>query len=136
MLDLKEELKKNNYSIIASNGYYSFDDGIKPVLYRINENREFFKGLDVADKIIGKASAMLLVYSGVNSVNALVMSKSAIEIFKKYGVSYSYDEYCEYIINRTKDGMCPMEETVKDIDDFKIAYKALNDKVNSIINKK
>lgn len=135
-MELIEKLKDEKLSIITSNGYKSSDNGIKPILLRINENRYFFKDLSVADKIIGKASAMLLVYSGVKEVNALVLSKSGQEILEKYHVKYSYEELVEYIINRKGDGMCPMEMTVKDIDDLENAYSALNDKVKELKNKR
>ena len=44
-MNLLEELKANNYAIIASNGYYSYEDGIKPLIGKINENiqeRKFY----------------------------------------------------------------------------------------------
>lgn len=133
---LKDELIEKGYSIIASNGYHSNDNGIKPVLFRLNENIEYFKGLSVADKIIGKASAMLLTLSGVKEVYALILSKAGQEIFEKYGVKYQYDEMVDYIVNRTGDGMCPMEMTVKDIDDLQAAYEALNNKVKMMSSPK
>ena len=133
-MKIKEELIQNNYSIVASNGYHSFDSGIKPVLFRLNENLDFFKNLTVADKIIGKASAMLLCLSGVKEVYALVLSKAGEETFKKYGVIYHYDELVDYIVNHKGDGMCPMEETVKDISDLNEAYEALNKKVKEMSN--
>ena len=126
---LKDELLKNNYSIIASNGYYSFDAGILPVLSKVNEDKDFFKGLSVADRVIGKASASLLAYSGVKQVYALVLSKAGQEVLEKYHIEYQYDELVDYIVNRKGDGMCPMEMTVKDIDDLEQAFIALKNKV-------
>ncbi|MBR3250856.1 MAG: DUF1893 domain-containing protein [Erysipelotrichaceae bacterium] len=128
-MDLKDILNEKNCSIVASNGYVSFDSGIRPVIERLNEDIYYFKGLSVADKIIGKASAMLLCLSGVKEVYAAVLSRSGKEIFDKYGVVYEYGELADYIINRKGDGMCPMEMTVKDIDDLKEAYEALNRKI-------
>jgi len=129
---LKQKLLEKNYSIITDSGYTSFDNGIKPVIYRINENKDFFKDLTVVDKIIGKASAMMLTYSKVKHVYGLVMSKSAVEIFEKYGITYQYDELVPYIINRSNTGMCPMEETVEHLDDLKQALDALNDKIKQL----
>lgn len=135
-MELKDILISNDYSIYASNGYYSKDNGIKPVLFRLNENKSFFKGLEVVDKIIGKASAMLLVLSGVKKVHALVLSATGKDIFEKYNIEYSYDELVPYIINRSGDGMCPMEITVKDIDNLQEAFVALNNKVKELSNDK
>ncbi len=128
-MTLKEQLLKENYSIVASNGYCSKDSGIKPVIMRLNENLHFFDGLEVADKIIGKASAMLLTLSGVKKVYAHVLSNAGKDIFEKYGIAYEYGEMVDYIVNRKGDGMCPMEMTVKDIDDLNEAYEALNKKI-------
>lgn len=131
-MNLINELKANNYALIASNGYFSTDKGIKPILLKLNENIHYFKDLVVADKIIGKASAMLLVLSGVKEVNALVLSKSGKNILEKYGIAYSCEQLVEYIINRKGDDMCPMEKTVAGIDDLKQAYQALNAKVQEM----
>lgn len=126
---LKDILHEKNCSIVASNGYVSFDNGIKPVISKLNEDLHFFNGLSVADKIVGKASAMLLTLSGVNEVYAEILSVSGKEIFEKYGIKYEYGQLVDYIVNRKGDGMCPMEETVKDINDLHEAYEALNRKI-------
>ncbi|MBQ1307983.1 MAG: DUF1893 domain-containing protein [Erysipelotrichaceae bacterium] len=127
-MKLRDALLEKNYSIIASNGYFSYDSGIRPVIDRINEKEDYFKGLEVADKIIGKASAMLLSLSGVKKVHAVVLSQAGKDIFDKYDVEYSFDELTDYIVNRRGDGMCPMEMTVKDIDDLREAYETLKKK--------
>ena len=134
-MSMLDELKTNNYAILASNGYFSFDNGIKPVISKLNENIEYFKGLTVADKIIGKASAMLLCLSGVKEVYCVVLSKAGEQILQKYGIPYHYENITEIIINRKGDDMCPMEKTVKDINDLNEAYIALNEKVKSLQNK-
>ena len=128
-MNLKETLLQNNYSIIASNGYYSTDDGIKPVITKVIENKDYFKDLSVVDRVIGKASASLFIYSGVKEVYGLVISISAKQLFEKYNIPYKFDTLVEYIENRNKDGMCPMEMTVKDIDDLEQAFVALRNKI-------
>lgn len=135
-MNLIEKLKQNNYSLVASNGYYSCDSGIKPIINKMNEDTHYFKDLEIADKIVGKASSMLLILSGIKKVNALVLSKQAKNILDKYNIEYTYEQLVEYIINRKKDGMCPMEETVKDIDDLNEAFIALNKKIITMTNSK
>ncbi len=135
-MNLIEKLKQNNYSLVASNGYYSCDSGIKPIINKMNEDIHYFKDLEIADKIVGKASSMLLILSGIKKVNALVLSKQAKNILDKYNIEYTYEQLVEYIINRKKDGMCPMEETVKDIDDLNEAFIALNKKIIALTNSK
>jgi iron complex outermembrane receptor protein len=131
-MDLKQKLIDNDYSICASNGYTSFERGIKPVIGPMNEDLHFFKDLIVADKLIGKASAMLLTLSGVKEVYTLVLSEAGKQIFDSYGITYGYDRLVDYIVNREGTGMCPMEMTVRDIDDLNEAFEALNRKLESL----
>ena len=135
-MNLLQQLKDKKYSILASNGYYSYESGIKPVIDRLNERIDYFMGLEVADKIIGKASAMLLTLSGVKSIDCMILSASGKEILDKYHIEYHYEQLVGYIINRKKDGMCPMEKTVESINDLKQAYEALNIKVKELKNEK
>ena len=128
-MDLKTTLKENNYSLIASNGYFSSETGIRPVIVKIVEKKDFFKDLTVADKVIGKASALLLVYSGVKQIQAVLMSEGGRDVLEKHGVSYEYEHLVDYIVNQKGDGMCPMELTVKDINDPEDAYEALKRKL-------
>ncbi|MBQ2509523.1 MAG: DUF1893 domain-containing protein [Erysipelotrichaceae bacterium] len=126
---LKDTLLASGHSLVASNGYCSDESGIRPVILPMNEDLRFFEGLSVADKIVGKASAMLLALSGAKEVYAHILSEAGRKILERYGIAYEYGEMVEYIVNRKGDGMCPMEETVKDIDDPLDAFKALNERI-------
>ena len=128
-MNLRDTLLEKGYSLIASNGYCSYETGIKPVIMRMNEDLYYFRGLSVADKIVGKASAMLFALSGAEYVYAHVLSQAGKEILEHYGIAYEYGQLTEYIVNRKGDGMCPMELTVKDIDDLSEAYEALKRKI-------
>ena len=126
---LKDILLEKNCSIVASNGYVSFDSGIKPLIDKLEEDIYYFKGLEVADKIVGKAAAMLFALSGVKKVYAHVLSEAGEKILKENNIEYEYGQLVNYIINRKGDGMCPMEMTVKDIDDINEAFLALKNKI-------
>ena len=126
---LKDILLEKNCSIVASNGYVSFDSGIKPLVDKLEEDIYYFKGLEVADKIVGKAAAMLFALSGVKKVYAHVLSKAGEKILQENNIEYEYGQLVDYIINRKGDGMCPMEMTVKDIDDINEAFLALKNKI-------
>ena len=129
-MELKDILIEKNCSLVASDGYISYDSGIKPVISKLNLDLHYFEGLEVADKVVGKASAMLLTLSGVKKVYAETLSIAGKEIFEKYNVEYEYGELVDYIVNKTGDDMCPMEKCVKDIDDLNEAYNALYDRTN------
>lgn len=112
----------------------SKERGIKPIMWLIAENKNL-KGFHLADKIIGKAVALLAVYAGITNAFAEVMSKSAVEVLKKHNIDYSYKTLTDKIINREGTGICPMEETVQNIDDAATAYAALKTKLESLSKK-
>jgi len=83
------------------------------------------KGFSAADKIAGKAAAMLFALAGVKEVYACIMSEQAVEVFLKYGVLYSCDTLVPTIVNRAGTGLCPMEQAVKDIEEPSDALDAI-----------
>lgn len=94
----------------------SRSNGIAPLLTRI-EDKEDLRGMVCADKIIGKAAAMLLLYGGVCAVHGDVLSLRAKALLEREGVAVSYGVLTDGIINRKGDGPCPMEQAVADLTD-------------------
>lgn len=83
----------------------------------------------VADKIVGKAAAMIFTLGGVAECYAENISDGAAQWFDTHGLPYEYLNRSPYIVNRTGDGMCPMELTVADIDNENVALTALKEKI-------
>ena len=52
---------------------------ITPIIEKIDENSAFFCGATVADKVTGKAAAMLLVKYGVTELHTGVISRNALD---------------------------------------------------------
>ncbi|MGN1479279.1 MAG: DUF1893 domain-containing protein [Acutalibacteraceae bacterium] len=101
------------FAVLSDGSEYSSERrGIAPLLLPIKNNRRFFDGAFVGDKIIGKAAAELLVYSGAKYVYAKTISRSAKAVFDTHGVEYDYSVFTESIVNRNGDGPCPMEQAV------------------------
>ncbi|MBR6676769.1 MAG: DUF1893 domain-containing protein [Clostridia bacterium] len=111
--------------------HLSEEKGIRPMLLWLEEDPEFLKGASVADKIVGRAAAMIMIYAGVKEVYASVISNAAIEILKEADISVTYSMSAIAISNRRGDGICPMERAVAPIKDPEAAYKALREKVFS-----
>ena len=85
-------------------------------------------GAFVADKIVGKAAAMMLVRGGAIEVYAEIISEPALAVFKAHRVICLHGEVVKNIINRDKTGICPMEQAVLDVDDIGKAYEILINK--------
>jgi len=98
--------------------------GISPMVEFITAGINL-NGFSAADKIVGKAAAMLFVLAGVTEVYACVMSEQAVKVFLKYGMQYYCDKLTQAIINRAGIGLCPMEQAVKDIENPSDAFDAI-----------
>lgn len=105
--------------------------GIAPLLERI-EAGEDLRGVCVADKIIGRAAAMLLILGGVSAAHGDVMSAAAKKLLKANGIKVSYGTLTEQIVNRTGDGPCPMERATAALTDPADAPKALRDALDRL----
>ena len=99
--------------------------GVSPLLDLLDAPGQILKGAAVADRIIGKASAWILVYAGAAAVYAPVMSRGAEKIFERFKVPSEYDVLTDRIIRRDGNGTCPMELAVGEINDAKEAVEAV-----------
>ena len=103
----------------------SKERGILPLLNWLEQTPCVLLDAVVADKVVGKASALLLAYGGVRSVYANTIGMPAIEVFQKQHIPFCFDEQTETIRNRDDTGDCLMEQTVRDIDAPQEAYATL-----------
>ena len=87
--------------------------GVKPIIAL--SKRSVLSDALVVDKVVGKAAAMVMTYSGVKYCHAITISEFARNWFEKCDVEVTYEKCVPYIVNRAGDGMCPMEETVQNL---------------------
>ena len=99
--------------------------GILPMIEWLEEDPECLRGASVADRIVGRAAAMIMVHAGVREVYASVVSNGALDLFKQYDISCRYSNTTIAISNRRGDGICPMEKAVAPIREPGKAYEAL-----------
>lgn len=99
--------------------------GIRPLLVWLGEDGDALRDGAAADKIVGRAAALLFLYGGVRAVYAAVISEGALALLEENGVQVAYGRCVPYIINRENTGLCPMEQRVRDIWDPADAYEAL-----------
>ncbi len=130
-----EKLKEGGYSfVLYKDGEWSTSEkrGIAPIMELLRENKELLKGAYVADKVIGKAAALLLIEGGISYLHTQVISEHAIEVLRMSNIEFEYQSLVPYIVNRAGDGMCPMEETVLEVTDSTKAYKLLQEKIKKM----
>ena len=95
--------------------------------------RKYFESV-IADKVVGKAAA-LCVLGKAEAVFGSVMSDGAVKVFEKHQIPYEFETRVQHIENRTKDGMCPMEETVQLIEEPEEAFEALEKTIARLMKK-
>lgn len=123
----KQLLSGGGYTCVLCKGetvYTSTLRGVAPMVEWIDSGTELC-GFAAADKVIGKAAAMLFVLTGVSELHGDVMSSSAAEFLADSGVSFTYGALTDSIINRKGDGICPMEQLTADISDPAEALAAI-----------
>jgi len=137
MSDIKkasEMLKKGSYTCVLCKDetvYTSEKRGVVPVFEKL-EQKISLVGFSAADKVIGKAAAMLFHLAGVSVLYGEVMSVPAKEYLEKTDIKFSYETLTDRIINRQGDGLCPMETAVNEISNPEEGYEAIKKKLNEL----
>ncbi|MFI3331427.1 MAG: DUF1893 domain-containing protein [Rikenellaceae bacterium] len=129
MLDL---LDKGGYSLVCRSRGGEIrcftSRGVDDIFHLLCSEPEFLKGATLADKIIGKGAAALMIKAGVSEVSTHVVSEGALKIFEKSEIKLNFEQTTPYVINRDKSGWCPLEARLKDENDL--------EKIIEIINKR
>ena len=101
--------------------------GISDLLRLLKTEPEKLQGAFVADKVIGKAAAALLILGKVDSVYTDLISEGAIEILRESPVKVSFAEKVPIIMNRTKESICPMENLCSVANSPQECYERINE---------
>ena len=107
--------------------------GVMPLVELLDLGMDF-SGYSAADKVIGKATAFLYCLLEVKEVYTPVISEAALEVLREHGVEAVYDQCVPAILNRRRDGFCPMETATKVISSPEEALAAVRrtlEKLNS-----
>lgn len=83
--------------------------GVKPIYTALNELKDELRGSSVADKVIGKAAAMIYEHAAIKELSTKLISENAINVLEKTSIIYEYEKSVPYIKNRDQSGMCPVE---------------------------
>ncbi len=130
----KQYLLQNNYTCVLFDGskfYHSTQRGVRPLIDFL-ESKINFNGFVAADKVVGAGAAHIYVLLGVKSIWAKVISADAKRILNQNNISVFFDTEVPYIINRTGDGMCPIEACVKGISNSNIALNTIKQRLKQL----
>lgn len=127
----KNRLLKDKYScVVIRDGktiMASYGRGIQPLFSKIVEDRSSLVDSSMADKVVGKALALLSLFGQIKSVYGYVMSDCAKLILEDQGVEVEYDKIVPYIMNKDGTDKCIMEKLVDNIDSPEEAFEKIKD---------
>lgn len=121
----RDILHSGKYTCVLCKSQITLSDhrrGVAPLLELLGQD---LRGFCAADKVVGKAAALLYRLIGISELYAAVISQPAIAVLEAGDIPVFYDEKVPAIRNRTDTGFCPMETAVRDIDDPQAAPEIL-----------
>ena len=106
--------------------------GVADLFSLVADEPDFLRGASVADRVIGRGAALLLVKGGAREVYARVISSGALEVLRSAGIETSFGEEVPNIINRTGTDICPVEKLTADTSSPDEAYERIKQFLDSM----
>lgn len=105
--------------------------GVAPLLALIDSGTDM-TGFSAADKVVGKATALLYCYLGVTAVYARIVSRPAAQVLTQHNIRLEFDRQVPFIQNREGTGRCPMELAAENINDPAEALAAIRNTLKAL----
>lgn len=138
MIDLelaKQVLQANALAfVIAKHGTVlrtGTRDGIGELIEATDNLGEQARDAALADKVAGKALAMVARTAGIRAVYATLMSQAACDTLARDQIIFEYAQSVPLILNKRNDGPCPMEKLTQPLDEPSAAVNALREFVRA-----
>lgn len=110
--------------------------GVADLYDLLREDPAFLKGAHVADKVVGKAAAALMVLGGVENVYADTISEPALTVLREAGIDVRFEQKVPHIKNQDKNGWCPLESACRDIKTTKDIFPVIQRFISNLRVKK
>ena len=99
--------------------------GIMGLLNAIEDLGTKMRRSSIADKIVGRAAALLCAYSRVSAVYAVTMDENGLQILRDKNIVCQFEKIVPYILNQKQDSICPFEKLLINISDPEEAFEKL-----------
>lgn len=111
--DLWTMLQEGGYTLVVRSAggeiKTSRERGVKPLFILLRHSPALLLRASLADKVVGKGAAAMMIAGGVKQVRTGVISCPALQLLLAHGVEVQYEEEVETIVNRSRTGPCPVE---------------------------
>lgn len=102
-------------------------EGAGELLDAVTELAGSARGAALADKVVGKAVAMVAVYAGLSAVWTQLGSDAAEQVMREHGIPFEMEKTVPLIRNKRDDGPCPMERLTMPFEMPSAAVSALRE---------
>ncbi len=100
-------------------------DGVGELLEAVAQFGELLQGAALADKVVGKAVALIAVHAGIAKIYTPLGSQAAQNVLREYGVLFETERLVPLIRNKRNDGACPLEQLTMPLNEPLAAVNAL-----------
>lgn len=132
LMKAKNLLKQEGYTCVLCRGdmvYTSRYRGVRPLMDLLDTDTS---GFSAADKVVGKATALLYCLLGIRQLYAKIISDAAMQVLGEHGIPVQWDTRVDFIVNRDGTGRCPMEQATEHISDPVQAPDAIRKKLKEL----
>jgi hypothetical protein len=110
----KEILKKKTLSLVIvkdSNSLFESNaSGIDGLLQAIEDLGNNIIASSIADKVVGRAAALLIIYSDIKEVYTTFLGEEGFRLLKEHNILVEYENLVPTILDREGKNMCPFEK--------------------------
>jgi hypothetical protein len=130
MTNLISRLDSENVSLfIIKDGrvlFSSEEGGMKPLIKAVRtfSSNELIDTV-VVDRIVGKASALIIAFFRAKEVHGKVMSIRGRGLLKKQHIKINYEKLVPEIMNRSETDICPFEKAVFKIEEPEVGFQTV-----------
>ena len=110
--ELIDLLHSGGYSCAIANGdiIRTFTQrGVADLYDLLTQEPDFLKGALIADKVVGKGAAALMILGGIKELHTDIISSKALELFQDSDIKVSFIQEVPFICNRDHTGLGPVE---------------------------
>ena len=107
--------------------------GVSPLLRMYDKDPRAMAGGILVDKVIGRAAAAIAICAKVKFVHGQIISEDARQFLSENGIPSSGVLHVHRILNRRRNGLCPLEKSVQGINDPEKALEALRKKISELM---
>jgi iron complex outermembrane receptor protein len=109
---LASVLHVGDFSLVVANPIISTYNGrgVSDLYRMVSEHDTILLNAFVADKIVGKGAAALMVLGGVKAIYADVISSAALQLLRNASIEVECSVEVPHIINRKGTDICPIEK--------------------------